>query len=58
MINASISDKNLFGTGITGSVGFDVSSGQLSPIYSKPVYLGEIEYTEIQVNNNRNSESE
>ena len=40
------------------SVGFDVSSGQLSPIYSKPVYLGEIEYTDIQINNNRDSESE
>jgi len=25
MVNASISDKNLFGTGITGSLGFDVS---------------------------------
>lgn len=25
MINANISDKNLFGTGITGSVGFDIS---------------------------------
>jgi outer membrane protein insertion porin family len=26
MVNASISDKNLLGTGITGSLGFDVSS--------------------------------
>jgi outer membrane protein insertion porin family len=25
MVNASISDKNLFGTGITGSLGFDIS---------------------------------
>jgi hypothetical protein len=39
------------------SVGLDVSSGQLSPVYSKPVYLGEIEYTDIQINNNRDSES-
>ena len=26
MLNASVSDKNLFGTGITGSLGFDISS--------------------------------
>jgi len=25
MVNASVSDKNLFGTGITGSLGFDIS---------------------------------
>ncbi len=25
MVNASVSDKNLFGTGITGSIGFDIS---------------------------------
>ena len=32
MVNASVSDRNLFGTGITGSIGFDVS--KISPSYN------------------------